>query len=64
MLESDRHSWGGGGAMAQETESIQWSWSKHGHMYSDAGIDVMEEESTKNKELLNELPACEGSLAE
>ncbi|KAK5956415.1 hypothetical protein OHC33_002992 [Knufia fluminis] len=60
MLESDRHSWGGGGAMAQETESLVWSWSKHGHMYCDSGVGLEGDgDGAENVKLLGELPGVE-----
>ena len=55
MLESDQHSWGGGGAMAQRSESMQRCWSHHGYSYPDSGVG-MEEEIMKTADLLTELP--------
>jgi len=63
MLESDRHSWGGGGAMAQKSESLQMCWSPQGPSNPDSGVG-MEEEMTKTVELLDELPSSEGLFIE
>ena len=50
MLESDQHSWGGAGAMAQRSDSPQWCWS------SRFSFTANSSEEEDRKQVLAELP--------
>ncbi|KAK5101672.1 hypothetical protein LTS08_004130 [Lithohypha guttulata] len=49
MLESDQYSWGGGGAMAQRSNSLHWSWTA-------PAVAEQAENDSECGQLLQELP--------